>query len=165
MLKKVLTYILNILILLVICIWQFKTFNNTELFGTKINLVACFVIVTIMVNSFKRHVYLSMLAGILSDLLLGHTLAKYLVIFTLLSIILESMKNVYKQDTPFSVAVYTTIGILVFEVLTLLINIFSAGLTIGIIAVIIALLKAVIINILAAYVLFFVMAKINKGME
>ena len=165
MLKKVLTYILNILILLVICIWQFKTFNNTELFGTKINLVACFVIVTIMVNSFKRHVYLSMLAGILSDLLLGHALAKYLVIFTLLSIILESMKNVYKQDTPFSVAVYTTIGILVFEVLTLLINIFSAGLTIGIIAVIIALLKAVIINILAAYVLFFVMAKINKGME
>ena len=165
MLKKILTYILNILILLVMCIWQFKTFNNTELFGTKINLVACFVIVTIMVNSFKRHVYLSMLAGIISDLLLGHTLAKYLVIFTLLSIILESMKNVYKQDTPFSVAVYTTIGILVFEVLTLLINIFSSGLTIGIIAVIIALLKAVIINILAAYVLFFVMAKINKGME
>ncbi len=165
MLKKILTYILNILILLIICVWQFKTFNNTELFGTKINLVACFVIVTIMVNSFKRHVYLSMLAGILSDLLLGHTLAKYLVIFTLLSIILESMKNVYKQDTPFSVAVYTTIGVLVFEVLTLLINIFTAGLTIGIIAVIIALLKAVIINILAAYVLFFVMAKINKGME
>ena len=165
MLKKILTYILNILILLVICIWQFKTFNNTELFGTKINLVACFVIVTIMVNSFKRHVYLSMLAGILSDLLLGHTLAKYLVIFTLLSIILESMKNVYKQDTPFSVAVYTTIGVLVFEVLTLLINIFTAGLTIGIIAILIALLKAVIVNILAAYVLFFVMAKINKGME
>ncbi len=165
MLKKILTYILNILILLIICVWQFKTFNNTELFGAKFNLVACFVIVTIMVNSFKRHVYLSMIAGIISDLLLGHTLAKYLVIFVLLSIILESMKNVYKQDTPFSVAVYTTIGILVFEVLTLLINIFTAGLTIGVIAILIALLKSVIVNILAAYILFFILAKINKGME
>ena len=127
--------------------------------------MACYVIVTIMVNSFKRQVYLSMLAGILTDLVLGQTLAKYFVIFTLLSIILESMKNVYKQDTPFSVAVYTTIGIVIFEVLTLLINIFSEGLTIGIIACIFAVIESVLINILAAYVLFFAMAKINKGME
>ena len=165
MLKKVLTYILNIIFLVLICILQLQVFNNTELFGTKFNLVACFVIVTIMVNSFKRHVYLSMLAGVFTDLLLGHTLAKYLIIFTLLSIILESMKNVYKQDTPFSVAVYTTIGILVFEVLTLLINIFSAGLTIGIISILVGLIKSIILNRLYAYVLFFILAKLNRGME
>ena len=106
-----------------------------------------------------------MLAGVFTDLLLGHTLAKYLIIFTLLSIILESMKNVYKQDTPFSVAVYTTIGILVFEVLTLLINIFSAGLTIGIISILVGLIKSIILNILSAYVLFFILAKLNRGME
>ena len=106
MLKKVLTYILNIVFLLIVVVLQLKVFNNIHVFGTKINLVACYVIVTIMVNSFKRQVYLSMLAGILTDLVLGQTLAKYFVIFTLLSIILESMKNVYKQDTPFSVAVY-----------------------------------------------------------
>ncbi len=165
MLKKVLTYILNIVFLLIVVVLQLKVFNNIHVFGTKINLVACYVIVTIMVNSFKRQVYLSMLAGILTDLVLGQTLAKYFVIFTLLSIILESMKNVYKQDTPFSVAVYTTIGIAIFEVLTLLINIFSEGLTIGIIACIFAVIESVLINILAAYVLFFAMAKINKGME
>ena len=163
MLKKVLTYILNIVFLLIVVVLQLKVFIHV--FGTKINLVACYVIVTIMVNSFKRQVYLSMLAGILTDLVLGQTLAKYFVIFTLLSIILESMKNVYKQDTPFSVAVYTTIGIVIFEVLTLLINIFSEGLTIGIIACIFAVIESVLINILAAYVLFFAMAKINKGME
>ncbi len=165
MLKKILTYILNILLLLFVIILQLNVFNNTELFGTKFNLVACFVIVTIMVNSFKRHVYLSMIAGVLTDLVLGHTLAKYLVIFTLLSIILESMKNVYKQDTPFSVAVYTTIGMGIFEVLTLLINIFSVGITIGIMAILIVIIKAIVLNILAAYVLFFIQAKINKGME
>ncbi|MBR6689024.1 MAG: rod shape-determining protein MreD [Clostridia bacterium] len=165
MLKKVLTYILNILLLLLIIILQLNVFNNTELFGTKFNLVACFVIVTIMVNSFKRHVYLSMVAGVLTDIVLGHTLAKYFVIFTLLSIILESMKNVYKQDTPFSVAVYTTIGMGIFEVLTLLINIFSVGITVGIITVIFAIVKSILLNILSAYVLFFILAKINRGME
>lgn len=165
MLKNSINIILKVVLVIVIYLLQIYVFNNMGLFGVTGNLVLAFVIVTVMTNNMLNSCIIAGVCGAVSDILFCDTVAKYLVIYLLTAVILESLKRVYKQDTKSSVIVYVVLGVLVSEILIGIFNLFNTGVFINLFAYLKIVIKQIMIDICLAFLIYIIISKIDKGVE
>lgn len=165
MVKKIIKIVLSIVSFLLLCLLQIYVFNFTYVLGVRLNgLVICCVIIA-MLKPFKISMFVNGLIGLISDMLFGNGNLQYLLVFMLLTIVLECLKLVYKQDSPLSVAVYSGAGIIAFEVLTSIFNIIRIGEVVNIFSFLFFILKTMIINIILAYIMYKLIIKVNEKLE
>ena len=120
MLKKILNILLKIITICTLYILQLYVFNNTNFYGIKVNLPLVLLAIISIETDNKKMIYVyGCILGILSDLLFGNVPLKYLVINIFVVTILSSIKNTYKQDSKFSVIIFSVVGTIVFEIVLL----------------------------------------------
>jgi len=165
MLKGILRMVLNVIIILILFLLQLYVFNNMYVFGARFNLVAMYVIIFSMINNLKLSLPVSFIIGILTDIILGNGKLQYMLIFMIIAIVLETLKLIYKQDNSMSVAVYSTAGILVLETISAIFTAISNGIVINIFSFIFFVIKVLVLNILLAYLMYYITIRLGEKLE
>lgn len=165
MLKSILKISLIILSVIVLFLLQLYIFNNIYIFGARFNVIAIFCIIFAMLTSLRLSIPVSMIVGLLSDVLLGGGKLEYLLIFMIIAIVIESLKLLYKQDSSLSVAIYGAAGFIALEIISSIFTAINSGITINIFSYIFFVLKVLIINIPICYLMYYIAIKVNEKME
>lgn len=165
MLRNIFRVVLNIFIVIVLFVLQLYVFNNVYIFGAHFNAIAVYCIIISMLNTFKVSLPTCFVIGIITDIVLGAGRLQYFLIFTIIAIVLESLKMIYKQNNSKSVAVYSAAGIIVLEIVTAIFSLVRTGVTINIFAYMFFVLKQLVLNIALSYGMYIIAIKINDKLE
>ena len=165
MLKSVLRVVLNILSVIVLFLLQLYVFNNIYIFGARFNIIAVYIIIFAMINSLKLSLPVSLLIGLTTDIVLGNGKLQYMLIFMIVSVVLESLKLIYKQDSSMSILVYGAAGFIVLESISQMFWAISSGILLNVLVYIFHIIKILLLNIPVAYLMYYLVVKVNEKLE
>lgn len=165
MVKKIIKIVLSILSFFLLCLLQIYVFDSTYILGTRLNGILICCIIIAMTKPLKFSMPINGLIGFASDILFGNGNLQYFLIFMIVTIILECLKLVYKQDSSLSIAVYSGAGILAFQVLTSIFNTIRTGEIVNVFSFVSFVLKTMMVNIILAYIMYNLIIKVRDKME
>ena len=161
MVKKILNIVLKIAAICIAYVFQLYIFNNINFYGVKANLpLVLLALISILIENKKEIYAYAVICGLLSDILFGSVVGEFFVINIFVVTILSSIKNTYKQDSKFSVIIFSTVATVVFEIVLVIFTLFAKKEVINIFVVIWAVFKKCIINIFFAYIIYLIWTRI-----
>ena len=163
MVKNILNILLNVLAIVLVYLLQIYVANNVLFFGINANLVLMYVAIIAMLYSFKVAVCIGSLIGILTDLVFYTTFGKYTIIYILVTIMVSSLKKIYKEDNKISVIIASMLATLLCETILYIFNICETGNIANVIYFIWNTLKLSLVNICFAYILYLILRNIYVG--
>ena len=161
MTKKIINYVLKILLICLIYIFQLYVLNNVSFFGVKVNLPLMLIAVISLIYKKSEIYILSVVNGVLSDVLFSSVMGKYLIIYVIVATLLIGLKNTYKQDNKLSVVLFSFIATVICEVILLIFNLFEKSQMINIVIFVWRVFKESIFNIFFAYFIYLILRKIS----
>jgi len=165
MVKKTLTILLTILVIILAYILQIYVINNITLFGMTGDLVLMSVVLITLMKSNSTAYIVAVICGVTSDILFSDAMCKYLVIYVIVVSVLIGLKKMYKQDSKLAIIIFSGVGILISETLLYLYNIVSTGQFVNIFIFGINIVKQCIINICLTFILYLLFKLISKKEE
>ena len=165
MLKNILRIVLNVLIVVLLFVLQLYVFNKLYIFGARFNVIAIYCIIISMLNMFKVSLPISLVIGVITDVVLCSGRLQYFLIFPIIAIVFECLKKIYKQDNSKSIVIYALAGIIVLEIVSVIFSVIRTGISINIFAYVVFVFKQLAINVVLAYGMYIIAAKMNNKME
>lgn len=154
MVKKIITALLKILIVIIVYLLQIFVVSNTSFFGITGDL--CLMAIVVITLMEENHIAYAagVLCGITSDILFSTTIGKYLLIYILVVSVLIGLKKMYKQDSKLAIIIFSVCSVITSEILLLLFNIIDSGSFVNLFTYIFNIVKQSIINICLALVIY-----------
>lgn len=117
MLKKILTVIYIILLIMLVLFLQFFVIDNKTLFGIKPNLILITVIVVSLWYGVYTGTFFSFVIGICTDFMFGNTTGMFTVAYTLTGAITGFINYNYRKENKMSLVYVTFIFTAIFELI------------------------------------------------
>ena len=162
MLKKIFRIILEILFIIVSYIVQIYIINNINFGGVNGDLCLMLIAIITLIEKNRVVYIISTICGITSDLLFSDTLGKYILIYLVVTSVLIGLKKIYKQNSKLAIVVFSIIAVLISEVLLSIFNLVITGSFVNIFILLLNVFKAIIINVIISFVLYFVVKLVKK---
>jgi rod shape-determining protein MreD len=105
--KKLLSYLLLILIIISVILFQVYIIDSNNLFGVKPNLILVVVIVATLWYDIYKGSVLAILLGIYLDILFGNDIMIYTIGYFVTSCIVGLLTNSYRKENKVSVMYLT----------------------------------------------------------
>lgn len=160
--KKIFKLIQYFLFIIFVFAIQIYVINNLQFFGTTGNIIIIAVAIVALNDNIKSSVIFSVITGLISDILFTSSIGKYIVIYVILGVLINSVGKIYNKESR-GVIIYTTIlATIIFEILMAVGNIAINKQLVNIFSFCILLLKEILLNVGLAYVMQGVINKIKK---
>lgn len=162
MIKKIVESILKILIVILVYLLQIYVVNSTTLFGVKGDLCLMVVVLFALMENNAIAYVISGICGMLSDVLFLTIPCKYIVIYIIVTSVLIGLKKMYKEDSKFTIIMFSALATVISQIIMFMFNIVSKGEMVNIFGFLLVVFKECIINICLAFVLYLVFKICNK---
>jgi len=162
MTKNILKTILKITIFIIIYLTQIYVVNTTTLFGVTGDAVLMAVVITALISENKFAYITAVICGVLSDVIFSSVSCKYLVIYIMVVSVLIGLKKMYKQDSKMALIIFSVAGTVISQVIELIFSIMVNGLHVNIFSYVVLILKASIVNIFLAFIIYLALRFCSK---
>ncbi len=147
--KSIIEKILIFILFLIVLLFQIFVVNNSTLFGIKPNLILVFLIVYSLFTNFYKTCIVSLLTGILVDILFGNTNFMFTIIYMISGILLAFVNDKFTRENKITIITLVIVSVFCFEIVEFieyayLYNVYASVFT---------LLKQIIISILLNFIL------------
>ena len=162
MAKNILKTILKLIIFIVIYLMQIYIINSVTLFGVTGDLVLMAVVVTTLIHENSFAYITAGICGVLSDVLFYTYPCKNLIVYIIVVSVLIGLKKMYKQDSKRALIIFGVIGTVISQILEIVFNLMKNGVIVNIFSYVFLVLKASIINIFLAFIIYLVFKICSK---
>lgn len=165
MAKRIFSYFFMLLVLIGIFVFQVYVIDSRELFGVKPNIILISVIVmSLWYGLYSGSIY-GLIIGILTDILFGNTYGIYTMSYTIVGSTIGYLNYNYRKESKASLSYLTIFGTCLFEFIEYIIYLFFSSSPTGIFYLIIQMTISSILNVILAFILYGVFAKISDYAE
>lgn len=147
--KSIIGKALIVVLFLVVLLFQIFVVNNSTLFGIKPNLILVFLVVYSLFTNFYKTCIVSLLAGVLIDILFGNTNFMFTIIYMVTGIFLAFINDRFTRENKITIITLVIISVSCFEIVEFI----EYAYLYNVYANIFTLLKQIIISILLNFVL------------
>lgn len=165
MLKKSLTYLYIIVLLLVVYLLQVFVIDTKTLFGVKPNLILITtIVVSLWFGMYTGTIY-SFIIGFVTDLVFGNAYGLFTISYTVVGLIVGLMHENYRRDNKLSLVYVTLLATAIFEVIEYIQYVISFQVYANIFYLIKQIFISSVLNIIIVYIVYGAIYKIVDYFE
>ncbi len=165
MLKKVLTVIYVILLIVLIYFFQMFVVDSRELFGIKPNLILISVIVVSLWYGMYVGTFFSFVIGLITDIIFGSTTGMFTISYTITGAITGFINYNYRKENKMSLVYVTLISTAIFEFIQYIEYLFLTNSYTNILLFIKQIIISAILNTIIVFIIYGIIYKIADYFE
>lgn len=162
MAKKIFSYLIILLILICIFMFQVYAIDSRDLFGVKPNVILISVIVMSLWYGLEAGSIYGLLIGVLTDILFGNTFGIFTLSYTVVGSVIGYLNYNYRKESRVSLSYLTIFGTCIFELMQYIIYLFLSSSGINLFYLIIQMSISSILNVILAFILYGTFARISE---
>lgn len=163
--KKIITLLYIIGLVLLIYLFQLFIVDGRTLFGVKPNLILIFVIVVSLWYGLYSGILYGFVIGFVTDIIFGNNTGMFTITYTLIGMIIGYLHKNYTRDNKRSLVYVTLFSTAIFEILQYIQYIFITGIYSNIFYLIKQIIISSLLNIVIVYIVYGLVYKIVDYFE
>lgn len=157
MIEKIFKTLLRIIIFILVYLLQIYVINNVDFFGVTGNLCLMLVAVVAMLDGNIMAYFTATICGLVADLIFSSGSLKYVLIYIIVNAILIELKKTYKQDSKFSIIIFSVSATVIAEIIMIIFMIATKLEFVNLFVWLYNIFKLSVINIFLSYGVYLVL--------